>query len=84
MSNNVITIRGVVIPVDWDEKGSAIAVAVATHNEEEYFINPDERSEELFSLLREEVEISGQYRKKRGKKTISVTSCKLITHRGKT
>ena len=51
-----ITIRGVIIAVDWDDNGRVTAVAVSAHDEEEYVI---ERGEELLGFIREEVEITG-------------------------
>ena len=70
--NNPITIHGLIIPVDWDEKGNAIAISVSTYDEEEYLIEKDEIGEGLISFLRQEIEINGLYRLEDGRKIIEV------------
>ena len=62
-----ITIRGVIIAVDWDENGSVTAVAVSAHDEEEYVI---ERGEGLVGFIRQEVEITGVPRKGKNRRTV--------------
>lgn len=73
----MVTIRGIVIPVDWDEEGNIVAIAVSTHDEEEYLICGQDKGEELRAHIREEVEISGVLRKKKRKKTITVIDYSL-------
>ena len=58
-SKQLMAIKGIVIPVDWDEKGNPVSVAIATHTEEEYLVSNDSEGKELFNLIREEVEITG-------------------------
>lgn len=67
-----ITIRGIVIPVDWDEKGKAIAAAISAHDEDEYLIERIYKGQELLDLLRREVEVRGLVREKQNKKKIRV------------
>lgn len=67
-----ITIRGIVIPVDWDEKGKVIAAAISAHDEDEYLIERIYKGQELLDLLRREVEVRGLVREKQNKKRISV------------
>ncbi len=67
-----ITIRGIVIPVDWDEKGKVIAAAVSTYTEDEYLINNDYRGRELLHLIQEEVEVKGIVTQNKDKKMIGV------------
>lgn len=78
MGNKVLTIRGVLIPVEWDEHGSATALAVATQDEDQYFIDPGKQTEKLFAILQEEVEMSGRVRLRKGKKSINPESYKLM------
>ncbi len=68
----MINIRGIIIPVNWDAKGNIIGMAIATHNEEEYFIEDDDKGAKLRSLLRQEVKITGILKNKKGKKIIKV------------
>jgi 5S rRNA maturation endonuclease (ribonuclease M5) len=74
----VITIRGIVIPVDWDEKGTVIAAALSTHNEEEYSIDHDYKGAELLRYIRKEVQVSGVARKNNNKKEITITTYEVI------
>ena len=74
----VITLRGIVIPVDWDEKGTVIAAALSTHNEEEYSIDCDYKGKELLRYIQKEVQVSGVARKSNNRKTISIRAFELI------
>ena len=56
---DLITIRGIIIPADWDEKGNVVAVAISTYDEVEYLIENHEKEKELKAFIREEVEVSG-------------------------
>lgn len=78
MSNKVLTIRGVLIPVDWDEQGCVTALAVATQDEDQYLIDPGEETEKLFAVLQEEIEIRGRVRRRKGKKAITPESYRLM------
>ena len=52
-------IRGIVIPLAWNEKGDVISIAIATYNEGKYLVEDNIKSRELFSLLRKRVVIDG-------------------------
>jgi hypothetical protein len=72
------TIRGILVPADWDEEGNAVAVAISTLGEDEYVIEPDPKGQELLRLLRQEVEVIGFVRKgKKDRRTISIKSYAL-------
>jgi hypothetical protein len=66
---HLVTIRGIVVPADWDEKGKVVAVAVSTYDEVEYFIENHEKKKGLKTVIREEVEVRGIV-KEEGKKLI--------------
>ena len=70
--NSPITIHGLLTPIQWDEKGNVIAISVSTFDEDEYLIEKDEIGKRLMSFLQEEIEISGLYRLKDGRKIIRV------------
>jgi hypothetical protein len=74
----IITRRGIVIPVDWDEKGTVIAAALSTHNEEEYSIENDYKGEELLGYIQKEVEVSGVVRDNNNTKTITISAFEVI------
>jgi len=73
-------VRGIVIPVDWDKEGNALAVAISSPDEQEYLIEQDEKGKELIGLIRQEIEVSGMVRKaNKDRKTIAVKSYRLKT-----
>jgi 5S rRNA maturation endonuclease (ribonuclease M5) len=74
----VIIIRGIVIPVDWDERGTVIAAALSTHKEEEYLIDRDCKGREIIDHIQHEVEVRGVVRKSNNTYAISITSYKVI------
>ncbi|MFH1490815.1 MAG: hypothetical protein ABII06_18075, partial [Pseudomonadota bacterium] len=63
---------GIVVPVDWDQKGNIIALAISTLNEDEYFVHKNDKGEELMSHIRKMVEIRGLVQKKQNRKIIRV------------
>jgi hypothetical protein len=72
-AENPITITGLLVPVDWDEKGTITATAIATYFEEEYLIERNARGEALLSFLRQKVKVIGFVRiNDRGRKVIRV------------
>ena len=73
------TIRGLVIPVDWDEKGNVTAMAISTHLEEEYLVEQNAWGEALLAFLRQRVKVSGSLvLKEDGKKVISVKKYEVL------
>ena len=71
-------IQGLIIPVEWDEKGNPLSVAVATFDEDEYLVHRDEKGDHLLGMLRKEVEVSGVVGMKDGGKTIKIKDYVLI------
>ena len=68
----MICIEGLIIPASWDNKGNVVDLAIATRNEEEYLITDKDQVDRLKQLLRQEVEIKGILRTKKGKRIIKV------------
>ena len=74
-----ITIRGLLVPVDWDEKGNIIKTAVSTYFEEEYLIEKNVRGEALLPFLRQKVKVIGFVRMDdRGRKVVRVEEYEVI------
>lgn len=71
-------IQGLIVPVDWDEEGNPLSVAVSTFDEEEYIVEKDKKGDKLFGLLREQVEVRGEVWIRDGVKTIKVKKYVLI------
>lgn len=67
-----IKIKGLVTPSGWDENGNVTAISIATFTEDEYFVEKGNISNQLRYLLHEEVEVSGEFTKKFGRKSIKV------------
>jgi len=68
-------VRGILIAVDWDENGNALAAAVFDRDEEDYLVHLDAKGKELLGLVRREVEVIGVIRETtKGRKTITVKS----------
>ena len=76
---DIIFLRGVIIPVDWDQKGKVVATAISTHNEEEYLIIDKADPDRVNSLLNEEVEITGWVKKRGKKKMVEIITCNPVT-----
>jgi 5S rRNA maturation endonuclease (ribonuclease M5) len=77
--SNLTTVRGLVIPVDWDDKGNVTATAISTHLEEEYLVDQDAWGEALLAFLRQRVKVSGSVAlKKDGKKVITVKKYEVL------
>jgi predicted RNA-binding protein len=72
LENNLIKIKGIIIPFDWDEKGKVVAVAVSTYDEDVYLVDRQEKGLEMLDLLQEQVEIRGELRRENHKKIIIV------------
>lgn len=76
--DKLTTVRGIVIPADWDEEGNMLAVAISGSDEQEYLIEQNAKGKELLELIRHEIEIDGLIRKAiKGRKTVKVKSYRL-------
>jgi hypothetical protein len=53
------TIRGILVPVDWDEDGNILAIAVSTPGEQQYIVEKNSKGKELLGMIRQEVEVTG-------------------------
>jgi len=72
MNDHLTTIRGLVIPVDWDEDGNILNLAISTFDEDEYWIEIDKKIKQLMSIIRKEVEVTGLVGETDGRKRIIV------------
>lgn len=74
----VLRVQGVVVPAAWDESGRIVRVAVATHNENELLIIPDEKGREVVQWIREEVELVGRLERTAEGPVLRVTSVRRM------
>jgi hypothetical protein len=78
--NELTMVRGIVIPVDWDDEGNVLAAAISSPDEQEYLIKQDAKGKELVRLMRQEIEVSGVVRKGiKGCNTVTVKDYRLKT-----
>lgn len=75
--NKQITIRGLVVPSEWDDTGNVISISISTFNEDEYLIDKDSVSNKLLSYMREGVEVSGFVREEEGIKKIKIKQYRI-------
>jgi hypothetical protein len=72
------TVRGIVVPVDWDEEGNTLAAAISSPDEQEYLIKQDPKGKELLRLMRQEIEAMGVVKKgSKGRKIIKINNYEL-------
>ncbi|MFC1515369.1 hypothetical protein ACFL7E_01275 [Thermodesulfobacteriota bacterium] len=59
-SGSIITESGIIVPVEWNEQGRPVALALSTYKESEYSIDTtDVTGKALFNFLRRKVKIIG-------------------------
>jgi hypothetical protein len=70
-----VTLTGIVIPADWNDRQEVIAAALATADEKEYRISTTKKGKELLGVLQREVEATGVLdRDEKGRNVITVRS----------
>jgi hypothetical protein len=74
----LITLRGILLPVDWDERGRIVAVGLSGIDEKEYVIQLTEKKEELLNLLKREVEVTGELRNGAGSNILILRHFKVL------
>ena len=70
-------IRGVVIPMDWDDQGNVVRIAISSHDETEYMVEKEGKGLELLAFIRREVEVGGRISEEDQKKVIQVKKYRL-------
>lgn len=68
-----VSVRGILLPSEWDESGAVIALTLFTFDEDEYRVECDETMRELLHVLRHELIVEGHFRWEQGKKIIKIT-----------
>lgn len=54
-----ISLKGILIPSNWDEKGNITSLKIASANEKEYVISNQDVSEIMATYLRKEIMVTG-------------------------
>lgn len=80
MGETLNSVTGIVVPVDWDDKGMPTAVALLVPGGNDCYVQPDENGKALLELVTKEVEVRGQVKKGRhGRSVIAVQGHDLKT-----
>ena len=78
-ATGLTTLRGLVLPVDWDERGNIKSLAVSTNSEEEYLVDENPLADELLAFTRLRVKVRGSVREdENGKKVITVEKYEVL------
>lgn len=73
------TLRGLILPVDWDERGTIRSIAISTNSEEEYLIDENPLADELLAFTRLRVKVRGSVRAdQNGRKMITVEKYEVL------
>jgi hypothetical protein len=83
-SSQLITVRGILLPVDWDEDGHVIGFALSGTDEKEYQIEVNDKKAELLALLQKEVEVTGLLRERAGNSVIVLNNYRICERNSKT
>ena len=79
VATGLTTIRGLILPVDWDERGNITSIAVSTNSEEEYIVDENPLADELLAFTRLRVRVRGSVREdQNGKKVITVEKYEVL------
>ena len=81
LSFRKMTVRGILLPSEWDESGTVTALTLFAFDEDEYRVEGNETSRELLGVLRHELLVEGYLRWEQDKKMIRITEfCLLADH----
>ena len=70
-------VRGIVVPIAWDDSGHITAIGISTWDEDEYVVDFAGKGKELLSHIRDEVEVIGRTRAEENRKIIVVRELSL-------
>ena len=68
--NQKASIRGIVIPSKWDEKGTVIEVTIQAFDEKVYVVEHTGVGDQLLGFIRRQVEVSGKFKPRLDGKTL--------------
>jgi hypothetical protein len=74
-----VTIRGIVIPTDWDSRGEVLRVAILAPDEDQYDVADSRLGSRLLGALREEVEACVRVdQAHRGRQRVTILSFEVV------
>lgn len=79
VTTGLATLKGLILPVDWDDRGNIRSIAVSTNFEEEYLVEENPLADELLAFTRLRVKVKGSVREdENGKKIITVEKYEVL------
>jgi hypothetical protein len=73
------TVRGIVIPADWDDAGNVLTIAVSAPGEKQYIVEQNSLGIELKGFMRQEVEVIGVVGKgRKGWNSITLKAYEIV------
>lgn len=77
--SGLTTLKGLLVPASWDERGGITAATVSTYFEEDYLIDQNPLGEELLVFVRQRVKVIGFVREdQNGQKIITVKKYEIL------
>jgi len=76
--NRELTIRGTILPLEWDRDGMVNSIGIESANGEEYIIFLNQAGEELFPFVDHMVEATGTVKKMYGDLIFTISTYRLI------
>jgi hypothetical protein len=74
----MVYLRGIIVPVNWDENGNVAGFGIETFDEDFYLIDGIDEIARLKQLMREEVELGGNIHLISGKKIINIREIRIL------
>ena len=74
----MIYIRGIIVPVKWDDRGNIAGLGIETFDEDFFIIENWSNVYDLVTLIQEAVEVGGNIVRGSGKKIFSVVEVRKI------
>lgn len=74
----MVYLRGIIVPVKWDENGNVAGFGIETFDENFYLIDGIDDVARLKRLMREEVELGGDIHLISGKKIINIREIRIL------
>ena len=73
-----LTIRGIILPIEWDKHGHVTGIGIGTEDDEEYIILLDKVGAKLFKLVDQKVEVTGTVKNVYGDLVFTVHNYALL------
>ena len=76
--SKIRVMKGIIIPMDWDEQGNVVQIAISSHDEMEYVVERRGKGDELLAFIRKEVEVGGDVKEIDDKRFIRIKRYRVL------